>query len=526
MANNELIIPPDITPESPSRIDPVDDQTVLFAPRFARGATQRNSYGDPRWRFVHRYRGLRQRDQARMHFVVSEAQGAYRTVMVSPGQANRGSMATTYSSELFTNADLSSVSGWTGSNLTLSAADGVLRATVAGTGTRVAYQNVTVAQYAPYALRVLDRDGRGTSGLSIGPYFDDGVSSTFDVTTTRGYHVASRVSLNSGSRVAAVTFFSSTTGYGQNDFLDLHFASMARCFLVDGGDNLLLRSDEFDNASWAKSQCSATNFYTAPDGTATADALVESNSSNVEHILQQTVIVGSGAADYTFSVAVRPDVRGWAAVLILEGTAGSYAYAFINLNTGALGTVSTSGANWSNVRATVTTLGGSWTKVDLTARKTNAATSVRCDIYSATADASFAYAGSAATQAIGVWRATLRAGSIAQRLVQTTSAAVTGAQSGSGIHVKGLPVSQSGLLVAGDWVEIDGQLKRVTVSLDSDAAGLGYLQFRPKLHRAVADNTPVIVTKPVGRFLITGAPADMMFGLNSDYELTLDEVYE
>ena len=67
----------------------------------------------------------------------------------------------------------------------------------------------------------------------------------------------------------------------------------------------------------------------------------------------------------------------------------------------------------------------------------------------------------------------------------------------------------------------------VTASLDSDAAGLGYLQFRPKLHRPVNDNDPIIVTKPMGKFLLrAGAQWDNRFGQYADMELTLDEVYE
>jgi hypothetical protein len=180
---------------------------------------------------------------------------------------------------------------------------------------------------------------------------------------------------------------------------------------------------------------------------------------------------------------------------------------WVNLSTGALGTVQ-NGANWANARATVVNMGNGWYRVSLVARKTNAATSVVALIFSATADASAAYAGSAATVATLMWRASMTLSNVPALSTQTTSAAVAASTpSGSALSVKGLPVSTAGLLLAGDWVEIDGQLKMVTASLDSDAAGLGYLQFSPPLARAIADSTPIIVHKPMGRFILSGDSA-------------------
>lgn len=67
----------------------------------------------------------------------------------------------------------------------------------------------------------------------------------------------------------------------------------------------------------------------------------------------------------------------------------------------------------------------------------------------------------------------------------------------------------------------------LTASLDSDAAGLGYLQVRPKVARAIADYTPIIVTKPMGRFVLAdNAQWLARAGLYAEYDLTLDEVYE
>jgi hypothetical protein len=65
--------------------------------------------------------------------------------------------------------------------------------------------------------------------------------------------------------------------------------------------NLLVRSEEFDNASWTKSSASiTTNTTTAPDGTITADTYSGTGSSGV----RQTVTLTSGTV-YTISFYVK-----------------------------------------------------------------------------------------------------------------------------------------------------------------------------------------------------------------------------
>ena len=522
--SNELVIPPDIRPESPVRVEPVDDLTVPFAPRFARGMVQRNSYGDPRWRFGHRYRGLRQADSARMHATVSEAQGAYRAVMVSPGQSNRGSFATTYSSELFTNSDFSSVSGWSAeTDWSLSVSNGVLRAAVAGSavnGKRVATQSVSYTQYAPYVARGCVLAGRGPFA-NMYMMVDDTALTVFNA---QGYQAQAYVPLDTGGH-AGLYHSNNADGFMAGDYLLVPFMSASRCFLIDGGGNSVLQSQTFDNASWTKSGATITaNGATAPDGSATADIIID--SSLTQHHASQVVTVPTAAADFSFSLSVAPGARSWVSLQMVESTGSHTATVYADVTNGTLGTSSTSGANWTNVRTHIKSQGGGWYRVTITARKASAATTVTVFAVIAEADNDVTFAATSGN-ALSIWGAAFTQSSVPVRYVATTSATVAAvSQSSAGMYVKGLPASQTDLLVPGDWIEIDGQLKRVIASLNSDAAGLGYLQFRPRTHRAVADNTPIIVTKPMGRFLITSAPMDSMYGLNSDYELVLDEVYE
>lgn len=81
-------------------------------------------------------------------------------------------------------------------------------------------------------------------------------------------------------------------------------------------------------------------------------------------------------------------------------------------------------------------------------------------------------------------------------------------QTGSGINTDGWPVSTNGLLLPGDEIELitsyGSELKVMTEALNSDSGGAGYLKFESPLRGTLADNSPVIVHEPMGRFVFTG----------------------
>lgn len=528
---NELIIPPDIAPESPAGVTLVDDQTQTFTPMFGRNWTQRNSFGDPRWRFEHRYRGLRQKDQARMHAVVSEAQGRFRTVMVSPGQSNRGSMSLTYAIELFSNSTFDTTTGWTAQgSVTRSVSNGILRLTLNGppASTPAISQSITsYVQYAPYCLRSLIREGAGMSGILMGTFLNTGNYST----TLRGYVLQSAV-LTATSMSTYPIVVPISSGAMAGAFVDVLFTSVARCALVDGGGNFFQRSDELENAYWTATNLASrtANAHTAPDGTTTADRLVENGSAG-QHNIARNETRTSAAEDWCAYAVVGRSVgtRNFGLIIGRDGTNYTRA-AFTLSGSGTVSSVTDNGDN-TNGRAFIVSLGnGEYFCYVVAALTASTNVLLQCEMLDASLNVSYTGDG---VSAILLWRTGATRSSMPTRGAQSTSAAVSAvSQPVSGqptgqLYLKGLPVSQSDLAVPGDWFEIDGQLKRVTMPLNSDAAGLGVLYFRPKLHRAVADNTPVIFNKPLGRFMLPAeVKFDSMFGLNSDYNLTLDEVYE
>lgn len=101
--------------------------------------------------------------------------------------------------------------------------------------------------------------------------------------------------------------------------------------------NLLLYSEQFDNAAWTKtsSTVSANSVANPMDGATTADALLEVAAS-AEHTITQAAVIAASAV--TLSVCVSALNRDWARLKITDSAAGVKT-AFFNVTTGALGTV-------------------------------------------------------------------------------------------------------------------------------------------------------------------------------------------
>jgi len=105
-------------------------------------------------------------------------------------------------------------------------------------------------------------------------------------------------------------------------------------------------------------------------------------------------------------------------------------------------------------------------------------------------------------------------------------ARVAGAsQTGSSLNIDRLPASANGVFRAGDWVEINGELKRVTADVNSDGSGVGFMMFEPPLRVSPPDDSPIIYQAPMGKFLL--ADGDTAWatrpGIISDFTLDLVE---
>ena len=174
--------------------------------------------------------------------------------------------------------------------------------------------------------------------------------------------------------------------------------------------NLLLRSEEFDNASWTKTRISVTaNAIAAPNGTLTADQLIEDNSASTTHFVTVTATVT--ATTHTHSVYAKPNGRNHIALQGFNGASNPTAY--FNITTGVVGTT-------TGVASTaITPAGDGWYRCSITYAVTSG-TVTTAAVYLATADNSPTYTGDNAS-GIYIWGAQLEQSSTVGEYIPTTS---------------------------------------------------------------------------------------------------------
>jgi len=85
--------------------------------------------------------------------------------------------------------------------------------------------------------------------------------------------------------------------------------------------------------------------------------------------------------------------------------------------------------------------------------------------------------------------------------VATGTPLVNGAsQTGGTLITDGWTVSTTGILKAGDYIGVNGELKMVTVDANSDASGNATLTIEPVLRASPADNAVITTAAPTGTF--------------------------
>jgi hypothetical protein len=165
-------------------------------------------------------------------------------------------------------------------------------------------------------------------------------------------------------------------------------------------------SEQFDNAAYTKSEVTITsNAAIAPDGTMSADKLVESTANN-SHVVFRS-LAGAGA---TFSFFAKAAERSWVGVLSNNGDVS-----FFNVANGTLGTIAATST------ATITPYGNGWYRCTLF----NTHPSFGMSIYLATANGTESYTGNGTSGAF-IWGAQFEASSTyATSYIPTLGTSVT-----------------------------------------------------------------------------------------------------
>ena len=160
------------------------------------------------------------------------------------------------------------------------------------------------------------------------------------------------------------------------------------------GHNLLANSENFTTGTYTLVNTSLTSGQTAPDGTATAYRLVETNSVGVHGILAINSMVVN--AIHTFSIHAKADQRSWLAIRADNQTNWNY----FNLANGTIGTTNTV----NNTRARIKSLGNGWYRCSITYQPTGSGNDP--EVYIANADNSNNYSGSS-SNGLYIWGAQL-----------------------------------------------------------------------------------------------------------------------
>ena len=185
--------------------------------------------------------------------------------------------------------------------------------------------------------------------------------------------------------------------------------------------NLLLRSEEFDDASWTKTNTSiSSDSIAAPTGLQTGDTYTEGASGSPG--IFQVVTSLTASTVYTGSIYIKRGDNDWYRLLFVDNTAFTNgARAWINLATGAFSTVENIGTG-TGVASSITPLANGWYRVSLSTAMGGANTAIRFQVNSAASNGS---ATRVFNSVAYLWGAQLEAGAFPTSYIPTTTAAVT-----------------------------------------------------------------------------------------------------
>lgn len=170
--------------------------------------------------------------------------------------------------------------------------------------------------------------------------------------------------------------------------------------------NILTYTENFDNNSWLKTRSSiGLNAEVAPDGTMTADKLIEDTQTGGHYVYANDITISPNTT-YTFSCYVKAGERTWTYVQILNGSGTSGYSTYVNLSNGSFGAAVTAGSPTATDRK-IEFVGNGWYRVSVTAN-VGAFTTGDFAVWTSTSDGGAGYTGDGKS-GIYVWGAQVEA---------------------------------------------------------------------------------------------------------------------
>ena len=140
--------------------------------------------------------------------------------------------------------------------------------------------------------------------------------------------------------------------------------------------NLYLQSTDLANVATTAVRCTPTANSTAgPDGLTTIAKLTEDATAAATHGVLQSFTKAASAIQYTASIYAKQGTRTWLYLQCDDGTTNGV-QAWINLATGALGSVTGMGTPFTSLSSTVSTAANGFYRLSVTFT-TNVATTLR-----------------------------------------------------------------------------------------------------------------------------------------------------
>jgi hypothetical protein len=198
------------------------------------------------------------------------------------------------------------------------------------------------------------------------------------------------------------------------------FSETTNDFLTgDGTTNLFIQSEAIDNAAWEKGAITVTaNNTTAPDGTSTADRLVEAATTAQHRTSNVTAIGVIPATAHTFSFYAKPSGRNHVHARIISAGTTTDAQACFDIVNGT--SIQSAGTT-----ATITSAGNGWFRCSISATVANASIVGYVNLATTSSLTVPSYAGNT-SNGVFLWGMQLESGTTASTYLPTTTTRADG----------------------------------------------------------------------------------------------------